>query len=264
MNQNQNTENPDLNQTLGDILNGAVDENQNNTPNQEGQNQQSTEGSSDQTPPANQGNTDPNQNTENSTIRQMRDQLKQLKDSDAKHKALLERMAAANNMTIEELEAKIQADEDKKNATARGIPVEIEQRIREQEQRIRELEEQNRAQNFNVRANSLISKYGMNEQQFLDFAKDMMDKGFDIRKENMDLDLLYRANNFDTLMKSNVEKAKQDLLAEIERQKNNSNNLPGGAKPNVSNNQGQGDNKNVTKDDLNNFVDDVFKQFNNK
>lgn len=262
MNQNQNTGTPDLNQQLGDILNGAVQEETPPTNQQEDQNQQSTEGSTDQTPPANQGSTDPNQNTDNSTIRQMRDQLKQLKDSDAKHKALLERMAAANNMTIEELEAKIQADEDKKNATARGIPVEIEQRIREQEQRIKELEEQNRAQNFNVRANSLIAKYGMNEQQFLDFAKDMMDKGFDIRKENMDLDLLYRANNFDTLMKSNVEKAKQDLLAEIERQKNNSNNLPGGAKPNVSNNQGQGDNKNVTKDDLNSFVDDIVAQFN--
>lgn len=259
MNADQTNQTPNLEQQLGDMF-GI---NQEQPPQQETVQQevkpQTT--SSDQTTTT-ETQTTPKAEGDNSTIRQMRDQLKQSKDSETKLKALLERVAASNNTTVEELEAKIQADEDKKNAASHNIPVEIEQRIRQQEQRIRELEEQNLAQNFNARANALITKYGMTEQQFITFAQDMQARGFDVRSQNMDLDLLYRSSNFDALVAQRVEQAKQEMLADMQKQRNTSSSVPN-TKQTVSNNVSKssgGDQ--VSREDLNNFVEGIFGSLN--
>lgn len=177
--------------------------------------------------------TQPPQN-DNSTIKQMRETIKQTKESEAKLKALLERAAKYNGTTVEELEQKIQAEEDKKNAQLKGIPTEVEARIREQEKRIRELEERNIAQDFNYRANNLIRNYNMTNEQFIQFAQSAKDQGFDVTRPGLNLDLLYKSFNFDTLMSQHAEKVKQDLLSEMQRQRDNSSSNPNvkGAVPN--------------------------------
>lgn len=243
----QDTQN--LNQALGDALGIEV-------PAAE-EPQTATEPAINDTEPEQQPEVTQQPQNDNSTIKQMRETIKQSRESEAKLKALLERAAKYNGTTVEELEKKIQDEEDKRNAQLKGIPTEVEARIREQERRIKELEERNIAQDFNYRANNLIRNYGMTNEQFIQFAQNAKEQGFDVTKPGLNLDLLYKSFNFDNLMNQHAEKVKQDLLNEMQRQRDNSssNTTVKGNVPNI-------ENKNSNDMSGEEFIEDLLAKLN--
>lgn len=244
----QDTQN--LNQALGEALGIEV-------PAAEEQ-QTATEPVTNTTEPEQQPETTQQPQSDNSTIKQMRETIKQTRESEARLKALLERAAKYNGTTVEELEQKIQAEEDKKNAQLKGIPTEVEARIREQEKRIRELEERNIAQDFNYRANNLIRNYNMTNEQFIQFAQSARDQGFDVTKPGLNLDLLYKSFNFDTLMNQHAEKVKQDLLSEMQRQRDNSSSNTN-VKGTVPNPENRGSSNDISEEE---FINDLVSKLN--
>lgn len=190
----------------------------------------------------------------NSVIKQLRDEIKRSKANETRITKLLEKIGGG--ASLEELEQKYQLEEDKKIATEKGIPTEIQSRMREQEARIKQLEEQNIAYNFNSRANQLMISENLNQQQFLEFAESAKNSGIDILKPNVDLQVVYRAINYDRLTKELVAKTKQEVLSGIEQQRLQSSS-PGSIKQSVPPKQ------NNNNDDLDekSFVDSIFEKF---
>lgn len=175
-------------------------------------------------PPA--GGDDPNKGTEDSNksnpMRELRTRYEEIKAQQQKERQLLERAAAKLGIPIEELETKLQEEEDKREATAKNIPVETQRQLREYEQRLRTLEEQRIRENFNFRAMKLQQDYSLTQDQVLDFAQKARQAGFDILRPEVDLNVLYRAFNLDSIIATTKEQTRQQVLAELKANKDTS------------------------------------------
>lgn len=211
------------------------------------------------TEPATDPETNPQAPQENATIKQMREQIKTTKANESKYKALLDRIATANGTTVEELEAKLQAQEDKKIAEQKNIPVEVQASMREQSERIRALEEQLAAQTFNAKANSLMAKYSLSPDQFLEFANTAIQNGFDIKNPNLNMEMLYKSINYDNLVNSAKAAERQAVLAEIEKQKQGTSTINTVQAHPAK--QTTPTNNNVTADDQKKFMEDLLAAF---
>lgn len=224
-----------------------------------------TEPATDPAPSSTEPATDPEPQPqapqENATIKQMREQIKATKANESKYKALLDRIATANGTTVEELEAKIQAQEDKKIAEQKNIPVEVQASMREQSERIRALEEQLAAQTFNAKANSLMAKYSLSPEQFLEFANTAVQNGFDIKNPNLNMEMLYKSINYDNLVNSAKAAERQAVLAEIEKQKQSTSTTTIVQAPPAKQTTPSNNNNNVTKDEQKKFMEDLLAAF---
>lgn len=177
-----------------------------------------------ETPPA--GGDDTNKGTENANksnpMRELRTRYEEIKAQQQKERQLLERAAAKLGIPIEELETKLQEEEDKREATAKNIPVETQRQLREYEQRLKALEEERIRENFNFRAMKLQQEYSLTQDQVLDFAQQARQSGFDIFKPEVDLNVLYRAFNLDNIIAATKEQTRQQVLAELKANKDTS------------------------------------------
>ena len=163
---------------------------------------------------------------DNTVIRQMRDQLNKYKQEGAKDRALLQKIADSQGISLEELEASIQAKEDKKKAETMGVSPEIAARMRQQDERIQQLEQQSIQEDFNHRANAFAREYRLNEQQMQEFYKQAMANGIDILKKGVNLTVVYRALNFDRLSKESEASIRQQILNDMQAQRENANGVP--------------------------------------
>ena len=184
-----------------------------------------------ETPPAggddpNKGGDDPNKGTEDTNksnpMRELRNRYEEIKAQQQKERKLLERAAAKLGIPIEELETKLQEEEDKREAIAKNIPVETQRQLREYEQRLKALEEERIRENFNFRAMKLQQEYSLTQDQVLDFAQQARQAGFDIFKPEVDLNVLYRAFNLDNIIAATKEQTRQQVLAELKANKDTS------------------------------------------
>lgn len=158
----------------------------------------------------------PPQQPENSGIKQLRQQYDTTKQELEQNKQLLERIAASQGISVEQLADKLQADEDKRKATANNIPVEFQQRMREQEEQIRQLQMQNIRANYDSRAAQLRSSYNLTDAQMIEFAEKAKGLGFNVFTPNLDLTTLYRAINYDTISVNLENEIRQKVLAELQ------------------------------------------------
>jgi len=248
MNSNQN---PTIEDQLKDALGLQTEPETGNEP--------ATDPAPSSTEPATDPEPQPQAPQDNATIKQMREQIKATKANESKYKALLDRIATANGTTVEELEAKLQAQEDKKIAEQKNIPVEVQASMREQSERIRALEEQLAAQTFNAKANSLMAKYSLSPDQFLEFANTAIQNGFDIKNPNLNMEMLYKSINYDNLVNSAKAAERQAVLAEIEKQKQGTNTTNTVQAPPAK--QTTPSNNNVTADDQKKFMEDLLAAF---
>lgn len=173
------------------------------------------------------------QQPDNSGIRQLRQQYDTTKQELEQNRQLLERIAASQGISVEQLADKLQADEDKRKATANNIPVEFQQRMREQEEQIRQLQMQNIRANYDSRAAQLRSSYSLNDAQMIEFAEKAKGLGFNVFTPNLDLITLYRAINYDTISVNLENEIRQKVLAELQNKPANQvSNIPAAPKNN--------------------------------
>lgn len=191
-------------------------------------------------------------NTDNSTIRQMREQIAQEKREKQRIEALLQRMADQQGKTVEQLEADLQINEDKKTAQSLNIPQEVATRMRIQEEQIKQLREESIRNDFNYRYNNFKQSTGLSDDQALAFLRDVQGKGFDPLTKGMDLTTLYRAVNFEALSQAKEAELKQKILNEMYNNPN-ANTIPA--------TNSQVPSPKPVEDNPKQFVDELFAQF---
>lgn len=162
-------------------------------------------------------------NRDNSTIKQMREQIAQYKQRQQETETKLQRIADSMGKSVDEVLADIQAKEDKAKGERLGVSPEIAAQIRQQEARIKELEEQAIRDDFNNRATNFKREFNLNEVELNNFFQDAVSKGFDLLKKGVDLGTIYRAINFDRLSQAKEAEIRQQILNEMQQQRESAN-----------------------------------------
>lgn len=159
--------------------------------------------------------------TEN-PVRQLRAQYDAQKKQLEERTALLQRIAQSRGLSsVEDLVAKLQEDDDKAKANSRNIPIEIQQQLREQEEKIKSLEMQNLKANYQSREAQLRAQFNLSEQQMYDFARQAESAGFNVFTPNLDLSILYKAMNYNSLEQDLRNQIRQEVLAELQGKNTN-------------------------------------------
>lgn len=156
-------------------------------------------------------------------MRELRKQYEKTQGDLRQKEELLARVARSKGFeNIEALEQSLAEEESKRLATERGIPLEVQKEISQLRESLTSLEKEREAENFNMRARQLIQENQLSNEEFTDFARKAQESGFNILKPGTDLSLIYKAMNLDNILASEVEKAKQQVLADIQSQKESS------------------------------------------
>lgn len=171
--------------------------------------------------------TQPSSTEDNSTIRQMREQISKHKSELERSNNLLKRLAEERGITVEQLEEDLKAKEDKAKAQSMNISPEVAKQIRLQEERIQQLEQQAIQEDLMHRVTAFKKETGLDDQQTLQFLRDASAKGLNPIAKGTDLLILYRAMNFDTLSKAREAEIRQQILNEMQQQRESSNSVTG-------------------------------------
>lgn len=169
----------------------------------------------------------PAPDTENSTIKQMREQISQSKKEAQRANGLLERIAKAQGLSVEQLEEFVTEKENKKRGEELGVSPEVAAQLAAQERRIQELETQNTRMDFNNRVDAFQREFKLTPEATMEFLQNAQQQGFDVLKPGVNLSTIYRAVNFDRLSKAKEAEIRQQILNEMQQQRENGNSIPG-------------------------------------
>lgn len=157
------------------------------------------------------------QQPETNGMKQLRTQYESTKQELDHKSQLLQRIADNMGLKLEDVEKKTQEDEDKKKATSNNIPIEVQRQIREQDEKIKQLEMQNLRANYDARISKLCAEHPLMENQIIEFAEKAKASGFNIFSPDLDLNLLYRAMNYDNIVDDLKKQIRQDILNEMQQ-----------------------------------------------
>lgn len=155
-------------------------------------------------------------------IRNLRKQQKQAKSERDLYLQSLEKIAKAQDMTVDELVEKLEDEADEKQAKEKGVSKEIQKQLRTQQEQLTKLEAERRQQDFLARAQSLAERYSLKQEDLKTFVKDAYEQGFDLMQPNVNFEAAYNAVNHETLIEQARKDERQKVYAEIERQKESS------------------------------------------
>lgn len=168
-----------------------------------------------ETPPAGEPN-DPK--PENSTIREMREAIRQ-KDAEAKStKETLNRIAKANGFdSYEKYLEHLDAEEVKKKAEANKVSPELQKELDQlkQQQQAYEAEKQKNA--FVTRLMTFQNTTKLTNEQVLDFADKVQELGINLTNTTIPFDALYKLTNMDSIIEETKKATRAEVMAEIER-----------------------------------------------
>ena len=163
----------------------------------------------------------------NSTIKQMREQISQSKKEAQKAQELLARIAKEQGISVEQLEEHITAKENKRRGEELGVSPEVAAQLAAQERRIHELETQNARMDFNNRVDAFQREFKLTPEATMEFLQTAQQQGFEVLKPGVNLSTIYRAVNFDRLSKAKEAEIRQQILNEMQQQRENGNSIPG-------------------------------------
>lgn len=138
------------------------------------------------------------------------------------YKDLLQRIADAKGLSIDQLRDQIQADEDRKKAEKLGVTPEVQRTLREQQDKIDALERRYREENFNNRLADFRRNYNLTDKQLREFALQARNAGIDILNPGVDMTVVYRSLNYNNLMNAEREAMRQQILQDMAAQKQQS------------------------------------------
>ena len=155
-------------------------------------------------------------------MHELRQQYSSKKKEAEDLKSLVQRIADAKGLSIEQLRDQIQADEDRKKAEKLGVTPEVQRTLREQQDKIDALERRYREENFNNRLAEFRRNYNLTDKQLREFAMQARNAGIDILNPGVDMTVVYRSLNYNNLMNTERESIRQQILQEMASQKQQS------------------------------------------
>lgn len=155
-------------------------------------------------------------------IRNLRKQQKQAKAERDMYLQNLEKIAKAQDMTVDELVEKLEDEADEKQAKEKGVSKEIQKQLRTQQEQLTKLEAERRQQDFLARAQNLAERHSLKQEDLKTFVKNAYEQGFDLMQPNVNFEAAYYAVNHEALVEQARKDERQKVYAEIERQKESS------------------------------------------
>jgi hypothetical protein len=129
----------------------------------------------------------------NEAFRRLREERDALAQSDK----FLTDMAKQYGLTKGQLMERFQEDQLKKQAKEQGIPEDQLRKMQEMERRLAEVEESKNREVFNIKAGSLATRYGLNDNQMTLLFKEAARMGLDIIHNPDLLEFAYKAVNYE-------------------------------------------------------------------
>lgn len=169
------------------------------------------------TPDTNPETTQPDpSNTENNTIRTMREELANRSKESNTLKSQIEAISKHLGMTPEEFISQKEKESQEEAAKKLGISPELQAKISAQEKAIREMQEEKVRGRFESNMNALMTSQNLTEKQAGDFLRDANQRGFDVINSNISHTDLYFALNRESILATEREKMRQEILTDIQ------------------------------------------------
>lgn len=179
------------------------------TPDIGGQTDQTDQGTPE---PANPENANPENNN---TIRQMREAIAESNKQRQAITGQLEAVAKHLGMTVEEFLKQKEEEEIANKAKTNGLSPEIQSKLDQYDNYFKAQEEEKIRTRFNTNIGQLMNDFNLTEDVAADFLRDAGAKGIDVLNTPLTHSQLYFALNRDTIMETEREKIKQEVLADI-------------------------------------------------
>lgn len=146
--------------------------------------------------------------------------LRRQADENRKYAEFIQALASESGVTPDEILARYQERQLQSEAEKQQVPVEFLKETRETQSELTQLKEQLRAERMDAQINSVINKYGADDDSIRSTFESMARAGIDPRvADNVDFETFYRATNLDTIIQKEVEQARQkDLEDKKKRQ----------------------------------------------
>jgi hypothetical protein len=158
--------------------------------------------------------TEPNPHDENEHKRnQAFAKLREEAEANRKYAAFIQKLAEEGGVTPDDLLARYEDKRIQEQAEEQGVPVELLKRQTSTEQELAQLKEQMFAERLQAQVDSVMSKYGNDENLVRSTFEYMAQAGIDPRVQQVDFEKLYRAANLDTIIQKEVANARQADLA---------------------------------------------------
>ena len=167
--------------------------------------------------------------TDNSVIKTLRANIKQSKEEAQRIKTeaeaerkLLERLAAKQNITVEQLKEQLEQEDLAVEAKNQNMTPEALANYKKLETEVQALRQENQRRDFNTKVEAFKQSTKMSEDDVMTFLHSARDLGINLLNPNLKLENVYFALNKDKLEASIREEERQKVLKSIEDQKTKS------------------------------------------
>lgn len=128
----------------------------------------------------------------------------------------LKRAAEAAGLSVEEFLAQIENVAINKQAQDQGITPEILRRLETAEENTRAFQVEAAKLRLQQSFNNLQNTFNLTEQDMVQFAQTCVQQGIDLTQPNINMEVLYRGMNYDTL----VNRARQEWITQDTKNRN--------------------------------------------
>lgn len=149
-------------------------------------------------------------------------QLRRERDEAKKFQSFLEQLAEQNGMTVEQVMQNYQNAQLQKEADAKGVPVDLLQRMKALEEENEIIKGQTFAEKFNANVEQTIQKYGATEDEVDATFQYIQQKGLvdAVKQGHFSFEELHKLAHLDTLVeKKSTEAVQKNLSNKKKRQK---------------------------------------------
>jgi hypothetical protein len=145
-------------------------------------------------------------------LRKENEEIRQQLQAQKRYADTITEIANKSGMTPEQVLEKYEQSKIAEEAKRNNVPVDVWERQLNTERELQAMKQQQTAERFNNQMNAIVDNYKLNEDDAMDFLRQASSSGFDVY--NVDLDKVYRALNFETVLEREVEARRQKELAE--------------------------------------------------
>lgn len=175
-----------------------------------------------------------------------------LRAESSQYKKVLDRVLKEKGVdSVEELQA--QLDQEALNQEAKELKMSPEaiKRMKALEEQNRQITERSRQQQIISKIDQVQKTFDLDQDQLRSFVETLRDNRIDILNTGVPTETLYRAFNYDDMVKAEIEKAKEQWIEQTNKANNSSGTLKGQGKGGSSNH------KVNTVQELTNLLDNI-------
>lgn len=160
--------------------------------------------------------------------------LRRQADENKKYADFIQRLAEDSGVKPDDLLSRYEERRLQDEAEKQQIPVELLKRQTSTESELAQLKEQLFVERLDTQINAVIAKHGADDNLIRSTFEFMAHAGIDPRVQQVDFEKMYRAANLDSILQKEVEKSRQQDLAD-KKKRQDSASIPNGASVTQSN-----------------------------